>query len=313
MFDAVTDSRPQDAAAVGARPWPAPLRTDQAAALRLYLQAVAAYEQTAAAASSAQARPEIAPLRRVAQRVVDSLCDDPAPLLGLCTLKGLKTTPGRIVCTHGVNTMILAVALAQAAGLPRLAQVQVGLAGLLHDLGRDTGMAAAPRGIATVNALLRFRAIEDVAVLAVAALCHDATVAPAGSTEDGVAAIVRIAAAYDTLTAREGLDGSPDLVLAFLLRNRSAGFDAALVRCFARCLGMYPPGTAVQLEDGSVGLVMRAALPASPAGPLVRVCCKADGTPVAEDVWVRPGVRVVTSVDAAAFGIDPAPVFAPRA
>jgi hypothetical protein len=174
-------------------------------------------------------------------------------------------------------------------------------------------MAAAPHGIATVNALLRFRAIEDVAALAVAALCHDAAVAPAASGDDSIAAIVRIADAYDTLTAREGLDGSPDLVLAFLLRDGSAGFDAALVRCFARCLGMYPPGTAVQLEDGSAGLVMRSASPAVPDGPLVRVCCKADGTPVMDEVWARPGVSVVASVDPAAFGIDPAQVFAPRA
>lgn len=312
MYDVTAGLRPLDAVGAGMRPTQVPLRSEQAAALRLYLQAVAAYEQTAAAASAAHTVPEIAPLQRLVQRVVDAVRDDSAPLVGFTVLKGLKTSPGRIVRTHGVNTMILAVALAQAAGLERSAQAQIGLAALLHDLGRDTGLAAAPHGIATANALLRFHAIESVAAIAVAALGHDAASAPPGAADDPLVAIVRIADAYDTLTARDGMDGSPDLVLAFLLRGGAPHFDAALVRCFGRALGVYPPGTAVQLADGSAGVVVRAAPVTAPDCPLVRVCCAADGTPVAGEVWAPPGTRAVTAVDPAAFGIDPVQALVPQ-
>lgn len=311
MLDAVTGHSP-DHAGVAARPWVAPLQSDQAAALRLYVQAVSAYEQTVAAASAGHTVPDLAPLQRTVQRVVDTVREDAALLLGLTTLKGLKISPGRTVRTHGVNTMILAVTLSGAAGSSRRGQARVGLAALLHDLGRDTGLDSAPHGIATANALLRFRVLEEVAPVAVAALCHDLAVAPAGGPEEAVAAMVRIADAYDTLTAREGMDGSPDLVLAFLLRSGAARFDAALLRCFARRLGMYPPGTTVQLEDGSAGVVVRPAPAATPDCPLVRVCCAADGTPVPGEVWARPGSRVVTSVDPALLGIDPVRVFLPQ-
>lgn len=312
MHEVVTERSPVDHGGVAARPWTAPLQSDQAAALRLYVQAVAAYEQTVAAASAVQTVPDLAPLQRTVQRVVDVVHDDAALLLGLTTLKGLKVSPGRTVRTHGVNTMILAVTLAHTAGLTRPAQARVGLAALLHDLGRDTGLDSAPHGIATTNALLRFRSLEDVALIAVAALSHDLLVAPSSAGEDAAAAIVRIADAYDTLTAREGMDGSPDLVIAFLLRGGAARFDAVLVRCLARLLGMYPPGTTVQLEDGSTGVVVRPAPTGTPDCPLVRVCCTAGGAPVPGEVWARSGTRAVTSVDPAALGFDPMRVFLPQ-
>jgi hypothetical protein len=312
MHETVTGHSPLDPGGVAARPWTAPLQSDQAAALRFYIQAVAAYEQAVAAASAGHTEPDLAPLQRTVQRAVDTVSDDSSLLLGLTTIKGLKVSPGRTVRTHGVNTMILAVTLAHAAGLSRTGQSRVGLAALLHDLVRDTGLDSAPHGIATANALLRFRTLEEVALVAVTALAHDLSVAPAGAPEDAAAAMVRIADAYDTLTAREGLDGSPDWVLVFLLRSGAARFDAALVRCFARLLGTYPPGTTVQLEDGSAGVVVRPAAAGTPDCPLVRVCRTAGGKPVTGEVWARSGSHVVRSVDAALLGIDRVRVFLPQ-
>ena len=86
MSDPMTGLQPPDPVRGGLRPGLAPRRSDQAAALRLYVQAVAAYEQAAAAVSSAQGTPEIAPLQRIAQRVADAVRDDATLLVGLTTL-----------------------------------------------------------------------------------------------------------------------------------------------------------------------------------------------------------------------------------
>ncbi len=297
----------------------APSAVQLAAARRLYVQAAAAYD-VAVSMLQRDARPDLDALERIAQRTVDLVRDDFASVVGLTTVKALTMPPAdRILRTHAVNVMLHSVALALAVGIERTACVSIALAGLLHDLGRDVNLESDGHGLTGVSAILRAGAMDRVAHAAWIAVEHQEEFRGpvrtiASGSEDPSLGIVRIADAYDDLTARPGLAGSPDLVVAFLLQATGARFEPTLLQRFAQLLGIYPPGTTVRLTGGEIGVVVRP----NPAiakldRPLVRVWRDSGGLPVAGEEWLdldsSPGTRIVASMDPAAFGIVPADLF----
>ncbi len=298
---------------------PAPSAGKRAAARRLYVQAVTAYE-SAASALQRGAGIDLDALERIAQRTVDAMRDDAASLVGLTTVKSLAVPPAqRFMQTHAVNVMVHSVSLALAVGIDRTSCVPIALAGLLHDLGRDASVETEEHGLAGVTAILRTGPIERVAHAAWIAVEHQEefrgpvrTIAP--GSEDPSLGIVRIADAYDDLTARPGLAGSPDLVVAFLLQATGARFEPTLLQRFAQLLGIYPPGTTVRLAEGEIGVVVRP----NPAiakldRPLVRVLRDSGGLSVPGEEWIdldtSPATRIVESLDPSILGISPPDVF----
>ncbi len=49
---------------------------------------------------------------------------------------------------------------------------------------------------------------------------------------------------------------SPQVALGYLFKNRAGKHDKELMACLVQILGIYPPGTIVQLSDMSIGKVM---------------------------------------------------------
>ena len=70
--------------------------------------------------------------------------------------------------------------------------------------------------------------------------------------------IVGLADAYDAMASnriyRRPMQASE--ALQELRREAKDTFGADLVQSFIRCVGIYPPGTAVRLNTGAVGLVV---------------------------------------------------------
>ena len=66
------------------------------------------------------------------------------------------------------------------------------------------------------------------------------------------------------LNPRDGL--SPHEALALMFKQYNARFDAVALKAFIRCMGVYPPGSLVQLDDQRYGLVlgMNPSLPLKP-------------------------------------------------
>ncbi|WP_299807416.1 HD-GYP domain-containing protein [uncultured Shewanella sp.] len=56
------------------------------------------------------------------------------------------------------------------------------------------------------------------------------------------------------LRAEEGR--SPQVALGYLFKNRTGKHDAQLISTLVKVLGIYPPGTLVQLSDGEIAKVM---------------------------------------------------------
>ena len=78
-----------------------------------------------------------------------------------------------------------------------------------------------------------------------------------GETINVLARIVAIANYYDELCNPLNITNAltPHEALATMFAKLRAKFDPKLLQVFVRCLGVYPPGTIVQLSNGAIGMV----------------------------------------------------------
>jgi HD-GYP domain-containing protein (c-di-GMP phosphodiesterase class II) len=87
------------------------------------------------------------------------------------------------------------------------------------------------------------------------------------------ARIVSIANRFDNLTnpadARRAL--SPSEALATMWSKEKAVFDVTLLQLFVRAMGVYPPGSLVQLNEGHIGVVVASASTENPLRPQVLI------------------------------------------
>ena len=261
--------------------------------------------------------------KRAVQRVIDLMHEDDACIVGLaCTGAG-----GRDVSAHSARVCVLALAVARQAGHARGELQTVALAALLHDVGvaapapgleHTSGAPVALRGAAR---LLEDLPADTAAPAALAALAQGAGAAAAAppSGSSALARLVRIADLYDQLIQRTASQAAarPDAALHFVFQHGARAIDAALARCFAAVLGVFPPGSVVQLDSGDTAVVVRAnhASVDRPQVLLVRDASGArlDGS-VCIDLAVRrsgglPAPAIVTPLDAAETDIDPLECF----
>jgi len=78
-----------------------------------------------------------------------------------------------------------------------------------------------------------------------------------GETINLLARIVAIANYYDELCNPVNIANAltPHEALSTMFARLRAKFDPKLLQVFVRCLGVYPPGTIVQLSNGVIGMV----------------------------------------------------------
>lgn len=178
---------------------------------------------------------------------------------------------------HALNVSLLSLMLAKVLQLPRPVIELIGLGALFHDIGkfeipdriaRATGPLTRPE-----TTLLQTHAAKGVELARKMALLPEAlkiiqqhhehadgTGYPAklqGSEISLPARIVAVVNAYDNLCnpldARLAL--TPHEALALLWGRRRSQFDEKVLGAFVRSMGVYPPGTAVRLSDGRLGMV----------------------------------------------------------
>ena len=180
---------------------------------------------------------------------------------------------------HCLRVGILAIAFARFLGLPKSDMETLGLCGLLHDIGKmkipgeilnkpgaltSEEMAVMKRHTSYGYDLLSaHHQLEPI--IRDAALSHherlDGRGYPNGVPEWKISRFARIIAivdAYDAITSdRCYQDGrSPAKALRILYRERFGHFDAELTEAFIRMVGIYPPGSLVELNSGEVAIVL---------------------------------------------------------
>jgi len=216
-------------------------------------------------------------MNTVVQAMVDDILDNRDALMGLTSIKMYD----EYTFAHSVNTAILAISLGTFLSLEKTHVAALGVAGLLHDIGKvrvpaeiinkpgkltDEEWEVVKRH--PVEGALILSDIPGVTKLAmVTAFEHhqhgDVRGYPAIDDilqQHPFSQIVSLADAYDALTAVRVYYSAqlpPDQAVRILLKKRGGAFDPALVKTFVNMIGIFPIGTLLKLDTGEIGLVMR--------------------------------------------------------
>jgi putative nucleotidyltransferase with HDIG domain len=212
-----------------------------------------------------------------ANRLVDQIADSilSAPELAIHVM-GDKLG-GEELYFHSLNVTMLSLMMARDIKLPQEAVRALGMGALFHDVGRreipnTILMKMEPLTLAERNYYeLHCQYGVEIAqklkfppgTLPIIAEHHelcDGSGYPKKLKGDSIkllARIVAIANHYDELCNPLNVAGAqtPHEALATMFSRLRAKFDPKLLQVFVRCLGVYPPGTLVQLSNGAIGMV----------------------------------------------------------
>lgn len=180
---------------------------------------------------------------------------------------------------HAINVMTLSLLLGKTVKLDEKAMLDLAMAAVVHDAGK----ARIPSRLLMTHADSRAKHEEEFyrqhstysvelareagvfgidALLAIADHHEylDGSGWPRKKKNVGtLAQIIGMVDRYDRLCSPEAPDRKglmPREALAILFSKDASRFDPQLVGALVRLLGVFPPGTIVQLNDGSLGLVV---------------------------------------------------------
>ena len=215
---------------------------------------------------------DIEEAKEFARELVELAVTETRPLLAVQALK----THDDYSYTHSVNVAMLTVAIATSLEFKPDQLHDIGVAALLHDVGKELiplEILHKPGKLDAEEWVIVHRHGRDGARM-LAATAGIGDLPPVVSYEHHLAyhddlrddpdwkphlasEIVCIADVYDALRSerpyREGLP--PDKTMNIMEEDVGRLFDPDLFEGFSRMMGYYPPGTAVQLEDGMMAIV----------------------------------------------------------
>jgi HD-GYP domain-containing protein (c-di-GMP phosphodiesterase class II) len=280
-------------------------------------------------------------VRRAVQSIVDQVFDDESLLVGLTNLRDYDEP----TFTHSVNVCIFAVSLGQRIGLSRLELYELGMAGLLHDLGkvdvpRDVLLKSEALTDEEWEAMQRHPAFGVWRIMAgrqrgrvparemLAAFEHHLNVDLSGypiirypRKLSLYSRIVAICDSFDAGTTPRVYKTDPITpaeMLQALERWKGVRYDPILIKAFVSLLGIYPPGCVVLLDTQEIAVVMAVdSDPRSINRPHIKVVVDSDGLHIdgsivslAERTTAGDFARTVIKVlEPERYGIDSARYF----
>ena len=239
-------------------------------------------------------------MKQAVRSLVDQVLNNEVASVGLTTLNDFD----RYSFVHTVNVCIFSVAIGRRLGLSKNRLFDLGMAALLHDVGKSRvplelitkeGKLTAEE-LETVQAhtwlgalsAYQFRDYGEIPYRGmITAYEHHMKMDLSGYPKtlrprqlSVFSKIVGIAAAFDaaTSTRSHAAAKSPDAVLLELQEDPDRSHDPVLVKALINLLGIYPVGTCVILDTHELALVHAANSDAALVHrPIVRVICNADG------------------------------------
>lgn len=217
---------------------------------------------------------------------------------GGSALRLLAQAGGDKSARHPVNVTVMSLLLGQAMELPAAELQDLGVAALLHDMGKqelparlrrpEDSFSAAERNAYQSHVDHSVRLAESMGLSAgtVQAIAQhhemaDGSGFPAHLKRASMgcgSCILALVNRYDGLCnpTKPGMAMTPHEALALLFSTQKSRFDASVLSAFIRMVGVYPPGSVVQLNDERHAMVVavNAARPLKP-----RVIVHEPGTP----------------------------------
>ncbi len=218
---------------------------------------------------------EVGKLEPMVERIADSILRNPDALISLSRIK----TKDNYTFEHSVSVCVLLVAFCQTMGYERSVMIDIGVGGLLHDVGKmmiPDGILNKPGALTPPEFMLmqshahigaemlkQTPGIPEIAIV-IAAQHHerfDGTGYPDRLKEDRISRFGQMASivdVYDALTSNRIYHQSiePTAAMKKLFEWGKSHFNEELVHHFIRAIGIYPVGSLVRLESGLLGVVV---------------------------------------------------------
>ena len=279
-----------------------------------------------------EGKPDAPAAHEAVEHLAEAVDTSRATMIGLTGMKAHD----EYTFTHMVNVSILTMAQARTLGIEGQALRALGLAAMLHDIGKvRTPLEVLTKPAALTpdeRATMRRHPVDGAAILratadmprlaAVVAFEHhlraDGTGYPAGVQRTPInlgTVLCSIADAYDAMrSTRVYHPATPAArIMEIMANNTGQQFDRHLVRRFIHLMGVYPPATLVRLSDGSVGIVVDGG---GEAGLAVKVLFDPDGARLGVPVLQRLGqngeptrggsaLTVEAPLDPSLYDLDP--------
>ncbi len=220
---------------------------------------------------------DIAKSRLVISSCVKSILANANALLWLSQIKNQD----HYTAEHCMRVGILTIAFGRFLGMKEKELELLGMSGILHDVGKmkipedilnkPARLTRIEFDIMRQHTTLGKEILDDYndleALIKDVAHYHHERIDGKGYPEKihggylhKYIRMVTIVDAYDAITSNRSYKaGSPAFdALKILFSERGKHFDTELVEAFIRMIGIYPPGTLVELTNGEVGIVVSA-------------------------------------------------------
>lgn len=214
-------------------------------------------------------------VQRVIHSCIEQVLDNQNASLWLTQMRDQDVDGAR----HAMNVAVLSIALGRVSGLSREQLEVLGTCGLLHDVGKirvpsevlaqTEALSSTERDAVRLHTehgrdlLLAKNYHLDTA--AEVAYCHHERIdgrgyprGLAGSAIPLYARMVSVTEAYDAITTKTHYRAgrSAHEALRILYKHRGTQFDEELVHAFITCIGIFPPGSLVEMWGGEVGIIL---------------------------------------------------------
>lgn len=213
--------------------------------------------------------------KRAVQKLVDCVLRDRNALLGLAALKNYD----QYTYHHSVNTLVLSLALASLLPFGKVALSNLGVAALLHDVGKVKLPPDLIKKMTPLNSeewlLLEKHPVLGAEILSSVPTLNRVAVIVAFEHHMGFdgggypqvqparkphffSRLVGLADAYDAATSQRPYRraNTPIRIISEVIDRSGKHFDPLLVKLFVNMMGIYPVGSLVKLSTGAVGIVV---------------------------------------------------------
>ncbi len=226
----------------------------------------------------------------------------------LLRFKALKNESKNYIVEHSAKTALLTAAVGITFKLPPHKLIELGTAGLLHEVGMvklppqiymsDKPLTQQQRKAITTHTVLGFKILREYSFpmpVCLAVLeCRerlDGSGYPRGLTDEKLSMYGRVIAVTSSFAAlvsnrpfRPPKDAHASLME--LLQGRRTLYDERVLRALVANLSLYPIGSYVELANGYRAIVVETN-DADPRAPIVRLLVSEKGEPFAEQPTVK--------------------------
>jgi HD-GYP domain-containing protein (c-di-GMP phosphodiesterase class II) len=270
--------------------------------------------------------------KRVVQTMVDMMLEEEFSFLGLTTIKEYDN----YTFFHSVNVCILSIAIGKRIGLDKKRLSELGVAALLHDIGKTeipTNVLRKPgrfdkaewdmmkeHPMLGVRVLLRLKGFSDLGMKSmVVAFEHHLGYNLSGYPSilkprppHLFSRIVTVSDCFDAMTTqRVYSDGAPkprDKAMSYMLSQSGKQFDPVILKYFVNLIGIYPIGCLVRLNTEQIGVVIATHPDAEdPRRPIVKIITDPTGIEIdgpLVNLMAESGWSIGGTVDPSRFNID---------